>query len=55
MENNKLFKGVWKVGKELIPASIYVSANQKGGAVRGAIPVKMPIYIIVDIITILAL
>ena len=32
--------------------STLLRANQDGGAVRGAIPEKIPIYIIVDIITI---
>ena len=37
---------------DLSPTPTLVRANQDGGAVRGAILEKVPIYIIVDIITI---
>ena len=36
----------------LSPSPTLLTANQDGGAVRGAIPEKIPIYIIVYIITI---
>ena len=36
---------------DLSPTPTLLRANQDGGAVRGAIPEKIPIYIIVDIIT----
>ena len=34
---------------DLSPIPTLLRANQDGGAVRGAIPEKIPIYIIVDI------
>ena len=37
---------------DLSPTPILLRANQDGGAVRGAIPEKIPMYIIVDIIAI---
>ena len=37
---------------DLSPTPILLRANQDGGAVRGAILEKIPIYIIVDKITI---
>ena len=47
-----MLRGFMKGVLDLSPTPTLLRANQDGGAIRGAIPEKIPIYIIVDIITI---